>query len=1047
MKNTQNQVKNQIEIVLSMTGNYFPYAAPLINSIVKQTSSKIRFHILYAYNVSWRTKRNIRRFQEWCDVLNASILFYDVEDLMSRFEGLPLGKWSTWKKTYYSHYIHLTAPLVLPSEVSRYIYLDIDMVCNADISRLWSTDIEGSALAVAQPSGVEPCKEDFNSGMLFVNLEMWRNEDILCQLIDYGIETKEQKHFGSDQRVLNLFFTYKHPSLLKYVDTRWNKYNNINEIVDAYIVHFIIGMEPKPWLTRDEEESMHLLWWEHAEETPFYRDIKKALFSNNKTVWPSWLVRMVALFIRDRKSRERFTQKRLRERVRIAFYKDLLPDQDKGNVSTRNFSDEIEGLCKNDCFNILLIRHLGDIFYCLLLRKEFERHYKAPVHFIIEPRYEFLMQLCDCSNYSVYPIGRWIRGMGGVNQIGNISEIRNWITAQPKLGRPIILEKRFLEGTHLVTFLRRFKQYHCFRWRYEMGLPYAFLYSLPKGKIPMSERAMEELRKIAPLDKIILLAPDTVTMKGFPVAFWNILADFFHSHGYTLIVNSSKYKIHHGITTHSLGLNFRNIVALGLSCAYVFSVRSGLCDVLVGIGKRLYAFIPANGIFSFGELRHPFAEDTNVNEILVSEWDIDGFEWEGEQVSDSLREYIRTCQKKTKELRRKAKKRDGIMAEKLRDWASNYEKCMGEGRKDVCNPMIPMRRPKFSFMYRRITEIMPNQRSRTVRTFLGGAFTKVINEFGYKELYLFGVRLNKCRFYKNQLSILCSQIPPQHDDIYIFRHHIGETYMELSHLKARIERNGSACPLVLIQKPRMVSLYRMFLPEGVALKSIEVEERFLHEFFNDKPIKVGHQRIYCCAPFIVEKMREKERKGEENVNLYTHMLSCMGLTRDATMTSPIIHDYTRNYVDEYCKKINLNKKFIILITQAASLNKLPDRIWENIAVKLMAKGYDVIVNEPTIKIQGAKYIDLDLGELYVLSMSAFGIVSIANGLAVLLSSTGKPMDILYTSHHRWFNYKAKDVMRHYSLSHLPNVNREIIYEYNMDLEDEDKVISCIIKKF
>lgn len=147
------------------------------------------------------------------------------------------------------------------------------------------------------------------------------------------------------------------------------------------------------------------------------------------------------------------------------------------------------------------------------------------------------------------------------------------------------------------------------------------------------------------------------------------------------------------------------------------------------------------------------------------------------------------------------------------------------------------------------------------------------------------------------------------------------------------------------------------------------------------------------------------------------------------------------------QKINLKKNFVILITQAASLNKLPDRIWKNIAVNLIAKGYDVIVNEPTIKIQGAKYVDLDLGELYVLSLSAFGVVSIANGLAVLLSSTGKPMNILYTSHHRWFNYKAKDVMRHYSLSHLPNVNREIIHEHNMDLEDEDKVISRIMKKF
>ena len=76
----------------------------------------------------------------------------------------------------------------------------------------------------------------------------------------------------------------------------------------------------------------------------------------------------------------------------------------------------------------------------------------------------------------------------------------------------------------------------------------------------------------------------------FPVEFWNTIAEQVHAHGYTIIVNSKKCEIKHGMSAYDLDLSLSDVVALGLSCAYVFSLRSGLCDVLVGAGEKLYAF-------------------------------------------------------------------------------------------------------------------------------------------------------------------------------------------------------------------------------------------------------------------------------------------------------------------------------------------------------------------------------------------------------------------------------------------------------------------------
>ena len=66
------------------------------------------------------------------------------------------------------------------------------------------------------------------------------------------------------------------------------------------------------------------------------------------------------------------------------------------------FYNEIKNLCKPDEYNLVLHKHLGDVFYAIGLKDEFERVYGKKLHFIVRPQHEFLMKLFGVDHYAVY---------------------------------------------------------------------------------------------------------------------------------------------------------------------------------------------------------------------------------------------------------------------------------------------------------------------------------------------------------------------------------------------------------------------------------------------------------------------------------------------------------------------------------------------------------------------------------------------------------------------------------------------------------------------
>lgn len=160
-------------------------------------------------------------------------------------------------------YLRISIPHLLDSSIKRAIYLDCDTVVLRDISELWEVDMEGLPLAAVEnisskayiTSGL-PQSDYFNSGVLLMDLDIWREEG-LAKSVRAFIQEHPEKIKYHDQCALNgvIAGRWKRLSLI------WNHqsgiYKNKKQLttlpqdillaarLNPAIVHFV-GSE-KPW--------------------------------------------------------------------------------------------------------------------------------------------------------------------------------------------------------------------------------------------------------------------------------------------------------------------------------------------------------------------------------------------------------------------------------------------------------------------------------------------------------------------------------------------------------------------------------------------------------------------------------------------------------------------------------------------------------------------------------------------------------------------------------------------------------------------------------
>ncbi|HOJ84135.1 MAG TPA: glycosyltransferase family 8 protein [Bacillota bacterium] len=154
-----------------------------------------------------------------------------------------------WGHVTREAFYRISIPDLLPGKIKKALYLDSDMIIKGDLSELWHNEKLKHYLlgAVEDPvdfAGVKlpPGYKYFNTGVLLMNLEKWRLEDIPSKVLKF-IEENPSQIMWWDQDALNgVLYDRWYP-----LDYKWNYqvYRMAHLNIDPVIIHY--NTHIKPW--------------------------------------------------------------------------------------------------------------------------------------------------------------------------------------------------------------------------------------------------------------------------------------------------------------------------------------------------------------------------------------------------------------------------------------------------------------------------------------------------------------------------------------------------------------------------------------------------------------------------------------------------------------------------------------------------------------------------------------------------------------------------------------------------------------------------------
>lgn len=214
------------------------------------------------------------------------------EKKLDPFEGI--GYWSKYT------FMKLFIPELLPPHVDKVLYLDVDILVKGSLSVIYDMNIEWGGVGVAAVEDVPSADNHkkrcnlssdavyINSGLMLMNLPLWRNEIKHNSFMNY-IEENRAKYKINDQDVINSVFENRIiPLDWKYNVTSaffgfkssiWKLYRSQYKSIrkNPVVLHFTNSN--KPW----RKDSYHVYkkeWFDVLKRTAFVNEIQ---WHNNST--------------------------------------------------------------------------------------------------------------------------------------------------------------------------------------------------------------------------------------------------------------------------------------------------------------------------------------------------------------------------------------------------------------------------------------------------------------------------------------------------------------------------------------------------------------------------------------------------------------------------------------------------------------------------------------------------------------------------------------------------------------------------------------------
>lgn len=252
-----------MNVVCCTDHNYVMPTGIMICSVcANHTNYEVTFHVICSEDVTDDDKMDLINITQQ---YHHSICFYPVEIEVPH--SFTINKSVQPKHITIAAYYRLFLVEILPSHIDKVLYLDSDVIVRHSLQDMYNTDIHDYAVGAITDcfeGNIEyynrlrysPTLGYFNSGVLLVNLEYWRQNKILQKGIEFATKYPERIVYH-DQDILNyllknnkkifkLTYNLQEVHLHKNLMISWEYEKDLDEAINnPYIIHYTGPY--KPW--------------------------------------------------------------------------------------------------------------------------------------------------------------------------------------------------------------------------------------------------------------------------------------------------------------------------------------------------------------------------------------------------------------------------------------------------------------------------------------------------------------------------------------------------------------------------------------------------------------------------------------------------------------------------------------------------------------------------------------------------------------------------------------------------------------------------------
>lgn len=236
-----NNEEHRIPIAMATDGNYVYTTVVAMTSMLenKNDDTYLDFYVMISGEVSKDDRNRMKLLENLYQNCSVKLI-----DMKNKFQEIRMTDRIT-VPTYY----RLALPSIM-AEYDKILYLDGDIIVRKDLWDMYSADIKDNYIAgvkdfgivnsgesYAKRMGIKDLNKYVNAGILVMNINQMRKDNIEEKFNNFLPELKHRRLFNNDQDVINAICYDK----IKFLSPEYNAmqhfcfdYKNIPHLVDCY---------------------------------------------------------------------------------------------------------------------------------------------------------------------------------------------------------------------------------------------------------------------------------------------------------------------------------------------------------------------------------------------------------------------------------------------------------------------------------------------------------------------------------------------------------------------------------------------------------------------------------------------------------------------------------------------------------------------------------------------------------------------------------------------------------------------------------------------